>query len=249
MLYLRYLKIYFLLLFCLLNFPGYAATDTLHLVTVALPPLGSPPAQQGFLEQVAREAFRRIGRTIEVTTLPGERSLINANTGLDDGDLMRAPGFENAFPDLLRVPEKIGNMEFMAYSKRTDIKLHGWEDLQPYVVGYSSGWKIFDRNVKAKEITKTRIIDDLFPLLYSNRADIILIDRWQGLWAAHTLGFTVHTIEPPLAQMDMFMYLHKRHADIIPALVKALTAMKADGTYQKISTTTLKLSRPKAVHE
>ena len=218
---------------------GYAASEKLVLVTAALPPLGSAPGQQGFLEQMAREAFRRIGRSVEVSTLPGERALINADSGLEDGDLYRAPGFEKEYPNLIRVPEKMGDMEFMAYAKRPDIQLHAWSDLQPYVVAYATGWKIYDRMVKAREVTKVRAIDDLFPLLANDRADVILIDRWQGLWAARAQGYNPRAIEPPLARAEMFMYLHKRHAAIVPELARALADMKADGTYRKISDATL----------
>jgi polar amino acid transport system substrate-binding protein len=224
---------------------AYAASETLVLVTAALPPLGSPPGQQGFLEQVAREAFRRIGRSVEVSTLPGERALINVDSGLEDGDLYRAPGFEKEYPNLVRVPEKMGDMEFMAYAKRPDIQIHAWSDLQPYVVAYATGWKIYDRMVKAREVTKVRIIDDLFPLLASDRADIILIDRWQGMWAARADGYNPRVIEPPLAHAEMFMYLNKRHAAIVPELARALADMKADGTYRKISDAALRLTDEK----
>jgi hypothetical protein len=51
------------------------ASPGLVMTTVAEPPPGSTQQGQGFPERVAREAFRRIGREIEVNTLPGERSL------------------------------------------------------------------------------------------------------------------------------------------------------------------------------
>lgn len=217
------------------------ARERLVLTTVAQPPLGSSKQGPGFLEQVAREAFRRIGREVEVNTLPGERSLLNTESGLDDGDLMRAPGFEKAYPNLLQVPEKMGDMDFMAYTKRQDIPGPiTWNNLANYVVGYATGWKIYDRNVKAKEVAKARSIDALFPLLDLKRVDLILIDRWQGLYAAQMHGGAVRLIEPPLASSPMFMYLNKKHAAIVPALSRALAAMKADGTYQRIFDATLK---------
>ncbi len=218
-----------------------AARKRLQLTTVAQPPLGSTQQGPGFLEQVAREAFRRIGREIDVATLPGERSLINTESGLDDGDLMRAPGFEKAYPDLVQVPEKMGDMDFVAYAKRKDIKGPiTWDTLSNYVVGYAVGWKIYDRKVKARDVAKARTLDELFPLLDLQRADLILIDRWQGQYAARMHGAAVRLIEPPLASSPMFMYLNKKHAAIVPALSRALAAMKADGTYQRIYNSTLK---------
>jgi polar amino acid transport system substrate-binding protein len=215
----------------------------LLLTTVALPPLGSTAETPGFLEMVAREAFRRVGKEIDVDTLPGERALVNSDAGLDDGDLMRAPGFEKAFPNLIQVPETIGGMDFMAYTNRRDIKGPlTWESLSNYIVGYTAGWKIYDRNVKAKEISKVRLIDDLFPLLALKRVDLVLIDRWQGLYAARKFadGGSMRLIEPPLASSPMFIYMNKKHAGLVPKIAQALASMKADGSYQKIFDATLK---------
>lgn len=212
----------------------HAAGPHLSLVTAALPPLGSTPEQQGFLERIAHEAFARIGYSVEVHSLPGERALLNVNSGIDDCDLYRAPGFESAYPNLIRVPEKIGVMEFMAYTKDVELKDPAWQSLEPYVVAYANGWKIYERMVKAKEVTVVRSINELFPLLNSGRADLVLLDRWQGLYVAHQQGIGVKLIEPPLAHVDMYMYLHKRHENISPKLVKVLREMKIDGTYTKI---------------
>lgn len=222
-------------------FAQTAPRERLVLTTVALAPLGSTNAGPGFLEQVAREAFRRIGREIEVDTLPGERSLINTEAGLDDGDLMRAPGFEKAYPNLVQVPEKIGDMDFVAYTNRKDIQGPiTWDALANYAVGYTSGWKIYDRNVKAKDVSKARTIDDLFPLLEQKRVDLILIDRWQGLYAAHMQGAAVRLLEPPITSSPMYIYLNKKHAAIIPDVARALATMKKDGSYKKIFDATLK---------
>lgn len=214
----------------------HAADRPLSLVTAAQLPLGSMPGYIGILEKISKEAFLRIGVEVRVNTLPGERALINVNQGIDDGDLFRAPGFEDKFPNLIQVPEKIGVMEFMAYSKQPHNAALTWQDLQQHSVAYATGWKIYDRKVKAKEITRVRKITDLFPLMENGRADIVLMDRWQGLYLAKQTGHKVHLIEPPLASIDMYMYLHKSHANLIPDLVKALKAMKLDGSYQTIYT-------------
>jgi polar amino acid transport system substrate-binding protein len=217
-----------------------APRERLVLTTAALPPLGSTTEGPGFLEQVARETFRRIGLEVEVNTLPGERALINANEGLDDGDLMRAPGFESAYPNLLQVPEKMGDMDFVAYATNKDFKGPiTWDTLASYTVGYATGWKIYDRMVKARDVSKVRTIDDLFPLLELKRVDLVLIDRWQGSYAARKHGGSIRIIEPPLASSPMFMYLNKKHAAIVPKVARALAEMKADGTYRKISDATL----------
>jgi polar amino acid transport system substrate-binding protein len=223
----------------LLPLGALAQADTLVFATTALPPFGSLPGKPGFLEQVAREAFRRLGRKIEVDTLPGDRPLLSANAGLIDGDLFRTPGFEKEYPNLVRVPEVMGQMEFMAYTMRPGLVVRDWKDLEPLTVGFATGWKIYERRVKAREITRVSTIEELFPLLARKRADVVLADRWQGMWAAKSGGYRLRPLEPPLATHDMFMYVHKRHAALVPRIAATLAAMKADGSYRRIHEATL----------
>lgn len=44
------------------------------------------PMDRKVLEQVSQEAFRRIGVTFKLTSLPSERSLLAANQGDVDGE-------------------------------------------------------------------------------------------------------------------------------------------------------------------
>jgi polar amino acid transport system substrate-binding protein len=211
------------------------ATARLSLTTGALPPLTAAPGHPGFIAELARIAFGRVGVEVDVTTVPTERSLINVNSGLDDGDIFRVAGVEREYPNLIPIPEKTLDNDFIVYTKRGDIQIRSWDDLRPFSVAFATGWKPFERNVKdLKELTKTSSIHDLFPLLEKGRADVILMDRWQGQWIVHQQGYQVRLLEPPLARFEMFMYLHKKHAALVPRVAQALAAMKADGSYQQL---------------
>lgn len=217
--------------------PPVRAADArpLSLTTGALPPITAGPGHPGFIAELARLAFGRIGVEVEVTTVPTERSLINVNSGVDDGDIFRVAGVEREYPNVIRIPEKTLDNDFIVYTKRDDIRIRDWDDLKPYSVAYATGWKPFERNVKdVKELTKTPSIHDLFPLLEKGRADVILMDRWQGQWIVHQQGYKVRLLEPPLARFEMFMYLHKRHAALVPKVAQAIADMKADGSYQRL---------------
>ncbi|MDH5258964.1 MAG: transporter substrate-binding domain-containing protein, partial [Gammaproteobacteria bacterium] len=49
----------------------------------------------------------------------------------------------------------------------------------------------------------------------------------------------INVLTPPLARKAMYIYLHKKHKELVTPLSKALLAMKNDGTYQKIFHQTL----------
>jgi polar amino acid transport system substrate-binding protein len=215
----------------------------LSLTTGALPPLTATPGHPGFIAEIAREAFARVGVEVEVTTVPTNRSLINVNAGIDDGDIFRVAGVETEFPNVVRIPEKTLDNDFIAYTRpeRTDIRIVDWADLRPYSVAYATGWKPFERNVSGvRELTKTPSINDLFVLLEKGRVEVILIDRWQGQWLVKQKGYKVRLLQPPLARFEMFMYLNRKHADLVPGVARALADMKSDGTYQRIFDATLK---------
>jgi polar amino acid transport system substrate-binding protein len=223
--------------------PGFALATrrSLILATGALPPLTSAPGHTGFLDALAREAFGRLDVDATVVRLPVERALINANAGIEDGDILRAVGFEKDYPNLLRVPEKVMDFDFVAYATRADVQVRDWSDLARYSVGYATGWKIFERNVKAaRAVTTVRGVDQLFPLLGKGRADVVLLERWQGLWLARESGVAVRPLEPPLARLPMYAYLHRRHESLVQPLAAALADLKRDGTWQRLYDQTLK---------
>jgi polar amino acid transport system substrate-binding protein len=214
---------------------------SLSFVTAALPPIVSTDSSPGYMEELAREAFGRVGVDIRVSALPGERALINANNGLDDGDLLRIAGLEKVYPNLVRIPEKVMDFEFTAFTRSNAIHISGFADLKPYSVAYVTGWKYYENNVKeAHEITTVRGLPELFGLLNLGRTDVVLAERWQGLWAAHEAGVKVVPQTPPFSVSDMYIYLHKRHADLVPKVAEAIAEMKTDGTLQRIAEQTLR---------
>ena len=224
-----------------LNPAGFAQPAKLSLTSGGAPPLTASPNHPGFLDELAKAMFKRIGVEVEVTAVPTERSLINVNAGIDDGDLFRVAGVEVEYPNLIRIPEKIMDNDFVAFTKRTDIRIRRWADLKPYSVAYTTGWKIYDRNVKGvQELVTTASINGLPSLLDNNRVDVILMDRWQGQWVLQQTGHQFMLQEPPLASVEIFTYLNKKHAALVPKVAQALRDMKADGSYQKIYNATLK---------
>jgi polar amino acid transport system substrate-binding protein len=44
----------------------------------------------------------------------------------------------------------------------------------------------------------------------------------------------IKLLEPPLARVDFYLYMHKKHAPIIPEIAGAIREMKRDGTKQRI---------------
>ncbi len=216
-------------------FPGVVAAEQRVLV---LNDTNDPPFttadRSGFLDVVAGEAFRRVGVELRLVKLPAERGLINANAGIEDGDMVRIAGLEKQYPNLIRVPEKLVDWEFTAFSKDGSIPSN-WEAIRRRSVGLIKGWKIYEQQLAGAERMTT--VDDpaqLFRLLELDRIEVALYMRWMGLALIRQQGLKdVRPLEPPLTTREMFIYLHKRHAELAPRLADALRALKRDGFYQR----------------
>jgi len=192
------------------------------------------PDRTGFLDVIAGEAFRRVGAELRLVKLPAERGLINANSGIEDGDMVRIAGLEKQYPNLVRVPEKLVDWEFSAFSKNSSIPSN-WLAIRQRSAGHIKGWKIYEQNLAgAGHVTTADDPGQLFRLLDLNRIDVALYERSLGVALARQLGLKgAQPLAPPLATREMFIYLNKRHAGLVPRLAEALRAMKRDGFYQR----------------
>jgi len=222
------------LLFFLAAAPALAQ-ETLFLNTTNGPPYHTEE-KTGFLDAVLLEVQKRTGIVFKIVTMPSERALINANAGIDDGVTNRIAGMEKFYPNLIPAPESVYNWKFVVFAKGVEFPITGWKSLKPYTVGFVIGWKIFEHNVtEAAQITKVKNVTQMFNLLVNDRAEVALYDRWQGLSHIRRNKITgVTMLRPPLADKDMFMYLHKKHRRLIPKITTSLRALKADGTYQRL---------------
>ena len=216
------------------------ATHASNVATLVLNDPNFPPftnkGGDGFFDIIAGETFRRAGLRLKLVKLPPERGLINANAGIEDGDLNRIAGLEKAYPNLVRVPEKLMDMHFVVFARTTKPAEASWAMLEPLAVGHIKGWKIFEQNLRpATHIITVDSPEQLFALLGKNRINAALYERWEGYAMAKQMRMTdIRVIEPPLAVREMYIYLNQRHAGKIAAIAAALRAIKADGTYTRV---------------
>jgi len=229
------MKQLFILFFCYFS-AVVSAQSPLYIGSTLVPPL-SNPEQSGLLDQLAHEAFTRIGYKIIISLLPSERSLINANKGIDDGDIARIDGLWKMYPNLIKVPEKIIDYEFVVLTKNKTMNIATWEDLTPYSVGLIAGWKILEKGARnASVISSVDNEEGLFSMLQKDRVDLIIYERREANYMIRKKNMNdVRMILPPLAIRKMYLYLNKRHHKLIPKLADALKQMKRDGTYDRIT--------------
>lgn len=219
-----------------------APAPVLRINSSNYPPI-TTQEKDGLLDQVYQEMARRAGVHIVIQSLPAaERSLLNQNSGIDDGDVSRIFGMEKLYPNLVMVPEPVMHYEMVAFSRLADFRVTGPESLAPYTVGIPKGWKILERNtVAARSVTGLENGGQLFAMLDKERIDIAIIEKFQGLFFVQDMGMkNIKMLQPPLVEGDWYMYVNRKHLALVPDLTAALRSMKVDGTHQRILSDILK---------
>jgi len=223
---------------CSVSFPQRVqGQQTLVLNTAFGPPISTPKGD-GFFDQLMREAFGRYGITVSVDRPPAERALINANAGIVDGDGPRIPNIDNTgpYPNLIRVPEKLFDVEFAAFTNGRKLNISKWEDLKNFNVGIVRGWKILEHKIsQSRSLVKIKTAELLFRMLMNGRVDVVVADRLGGLAIAEKLKMeTLLELTPLLAIQPMYLYLNRKHSDLVPKINLVLSHLRKDGTYTRL---------------
>ena len=186
-------------------------------------------------EQVLIEAYQRIGIDITTLTFPGERALAMSNRGDVDGEVNRIKGLEVKYPNLVMVPVVINWLDGVVVTKRKDLKINGWESLRPYRVGYRIGLKFVEYGTSGMKVTAVPSDKSLFKMLDYGRVDMVVSTRIDSrLMISEKQYSDMMVLEPPLVQLELFHYLHKKNKDLLLRITQALQDMTDEGRIQAI---------------
>jgi polar amino acid transport system substrate-binding protein len=219
----------------LISIPAHSEERTLTIGT-SYKTLLSEPDQSGMLDRIVKEAFLRIGITVDIPFLPAERSIMLANTGIHDGELNRIEGIERLYPNLVRVPESNMDFNFVAFSKKQDFATTDWSTLKSMRVGFIKGWKILEENLKDHpDVVYANSAEQLFKQLDKGHIDVALYGELVGCGQLKKMSLTdVKVLSPPLATRKMYMYLNEKHKGLTVKVAESLREMKRDGSYDRI---------------
>ena len=196
--------------------------------------VGDDPATD-IAARIMREANRRLGITLVVHKLPGERTLLYANSGKMDGELYRKLGMDRQYPNLLIVPVPLQTYEIVIFSRGTSFAVSGWESLRPYSLGFVRGIKIIQENTRGMRVEAVPTMSLAFEKMMMGRTDLVLGNRASGMAVIKLMridGITV--LEPELASFPVYHYLNKKYEGLVPRLATVLRQMQADKTIERI---------------
>lgn len=235
-----------LILALLIGLPA-AAEGTLVVATVDRVPMAYVENGRltGLLVELTEEAFRRVGRQVEIRLLPWPRCLAATKDGTADAVLTifktpeREAQFAFAEEEVLHQTESL----FMKKGKVFDFdgNLEFFSGSRIGVIYQTSYGPRLDQALAASlfgAVETQRNMADLVKMLAHDRIDVLPGDRGRILGAAKTIGLSQEIVElRPMVEAVSGYLAFTRARDmsrLSKSFDRALRAMKSDGTYAAV---------------
>ncbi len=213
------------------------SAETLDIASIYKAPISTPEGT-GMADLIVKEVFSRIGVKVQIVPAASATALEKVDKGMYDGDIFRVDGANKKFPNIVQVPETYYDYEFVAFTKTVNVPMTGYDGLKPYRVAVPKGWVETDNNVRednTKSVVRIASTFDMFNTLVKGEADLVIYNRLMGYEMIREMGASdIRALEPMIVSRPMFLYLNKKHQDLVPKLAAAIKDMKKDGTIQKI---------------
>lgn len=213
---------------------AHAQNNNLFLSYSVLSPISTPECD-GYLDRVVVEMFRRNNLVLEKEYVAPARALDMATRGLTDGDMSRSESVTTSHPDLLQLPESTYSITLAGMYIDPEITLASWSDFNSYNVGYIRGWqealRILDDHQSVTEVSDP---ETLLQMLKTGRIDVAMFTILPAKIMAKSLDIEHYYFSDIRQERKMYMYLNKRHENLIEPLNESLREMKRDGTYHEI---------------
>lgn len=185
---------------------------------------------------VLEATYAKLGIEVIAKAFPARRSLTEADRGNTDGEVSRIAAIEDQHPNLIRVTVPIDYFTVVAITHNLDISIDRIEDLAPYRVGIRTGIRFAEKaTAHLPDVVRLAEWDTLFDLLAMGRLDVVIATplTWQLQTQREGMD-NLHILQPPLDTINLYHYLHKRHADLVPVVARTLQNMQSSGELKKL---------------
>lgn len=169
--------------------------------------------------------LKKVGSEVDIefnfVDVPAARSLLLANTGQIDGDVIRRYEIGDYFPELIRVPTPVVEIAISVYSwdpGKTINSFYDFRKVDTGIVATQIGRKYIERNLSSiRNSMFVSDVEDIFSLLALKRINFVVIDRPTAIDVmGNRYGDTLFEVSSkPLSNVKYYLYLHKKHADIV----------------------------------
>ncbi|GLT17602.1 ABC transporter substrate-binding protein [Vibrio zhanjiangensis] len=190
--------------------------------------------EQVISAKIMTEIYGQLGDYIEVKPLPGLRAQSAANAGKVAGEIARIWGYGDQTPNVIRVPTAYYSLKTVGYAlSNSGIKINNKQELNRYKVVIIRGVKHTAEITQDMKKSNIEIVDSpdfMMQSVSSGRAQIALTNPLLGRLLAQKLGENkIELVGPPLAKLELYHYIHKDHAELVPIINKKIIELRDSG--------------------
>ncbi|MEH6449701.1 MAG: transporter substrate-binding domain-containing protein [Oleispira sp.] len=213
-------------LFSLMLCTQYSVGDQVRISTFE-----HETAQMDFSIKVMTSIYQRLGHDMLLIRFPGKRSLVEANQGTVDGELIRVKAIANQVPNLVRIPTSVGRLKAMALTLTESPAVTGMGGLIGKKVGIIRGVELTDRITRSLTRQVLNSIDSLFQALLKGRVDVILFPEFDAkkYMEQHDLMGKIIINKAPIIEVPLFHYIHKSQPSLIQEMTEILGKLEESG--------------------
>ena len=220
-------RLFLILLMCISWLPAFAQEPSVTRTKLILSQREDPLAR--YAARISAEAFRRSGIETEFRTLPSERALQAADSGQTAGDQVRVAGLEKLYPNLVQVPVPMLNYHTVVFTAGMTFRIDGWESLKPYSLCILRGMKLAETATESMDRTIANDVAQSILMLKAGRCKVAVLgyNAWPEI--DRMRAGPLLSLDPPINSVPLYLYVNKKHADLVPSLAQALQKMQVVG--------------------
>lgn len=197
--------------------------------TLKLTRIGDGP-ELAHMEAALTTAYGWLGVTIEFVDMPGERALVESNSGRVDGETARIAGMESRYPALRRVdvPLYINTNSIFVYGNGKPVPTSLSQLSKLGSVGIIRGWKASEDAVAGwNNVERVNSYHSALRMLKFGRLDAFLGRGEDTLLALQKENLSGGDFPSKVVlRFPLFHYLHQKHEALLPVITRELIKLK-----------------------
>ncbi|MGS2721666.1 substrate-binding periplasmic protein [Paraglaciecola aestuariivivens] len=220
-----------------LAFFSHTAQGKLLFATHTRPPLSL------YLTDVIQAALKPYSIEAQVEEMAGSRIILLVNSGQIDGDLSRVANFHEVnnhdSQNYLIVKEPVALTHLVVVSLKSK-KLPqplNWHSINQGLprIAYLRGSKTIRKHTLEQNRVPIASNQQILEMLLKERVDyaIMFESVATNLLAQSEFTQQLSIYSPPLSSFNLYIYLNKKHADLVPLLELSLKQLKSSGFMQE----------------
>lgn len=212
------------------------STSLSHSDQIRISTFTHETAQIDVSAKVLEKLYQRLGHQMQLVRFPGKRSLVEANNGSVNGELIRVKATAKVLSNLVRIPTQVDSFKVMALTLKASPKVVGMGGLIGKKIGILRGVELTDRVTKNLSRQVLNDIDGLYKSLLAGRVDVIL---YPELDAIEYLALNDPTEKivinvTPVIEVPLYHYIHKDKPVLIKQMSQLLEKLEKSGELDAI---------------